>query len=472
MYVYEIADVSVALSSTPAATAGFSVPLLLVDTADVPIDVRYIITTKGTYATDLTAASDADEWATILWGQNYNVSQAYIGRWVSANSNPLFICGNAVTTLATWTAIADGCCTVTTTAGADILAALDFTLVTSMADVCTVIQTDLTAGGLSGATVALDALNRVVFTDPAVTGAGADTVIISASGAGTGIELPAYLNVAGGWAQGGLDAEDLDDALAAILALDNTPFAIHQRGGSIAQVVDLATACIANKKIAELVITDADAKSAVATTDVPYQLSQLSNNNAHGCYTEHTTQSPDAAVGGEIYPQPEGSTSWSNNPLASVYQSGLGLDGTSVIALTPTEISALEGKSCDFLIRPSTLTHLRNGLTFGGVEVRLRQAYYWLEYSVSVDIYAFLLGQKVTTFSDPDIQAIGGILNKYLQVLVQRKVIEDDYTITLPSAADFSAAVKATHTLTLTEITELVSQIAVNDVVMTMSASV
>jgi hypothetical protein len=474
MKVNQIADVSIGLSVTPAATAGFSVPLLLVDTTDVPIDRRYIITSRSSFATDLTADSDAEEWATILWGQNYNPSQAYIGRWISTASNPYFVCGDFETDPTVWAAISDGDLTVTTTAGADILAALDFTApVTTMAAVALVFDTALVAGGVSGARCSLDALDRIVFTDPAVTGAGADTVLLTQSGAGTDMTLPAWLDVAGGFQVGGVDAEGLDDALAAIMALDDTAFVIHQRGGSIAQQVDLATAVITYRKVCELTNNDSDAKDSTKSTDVGYLLEALANKNTHITYTEHTTQSPDAALNGEIYARgEEGAHSLALNALTSVFESGLDSDGTTVIPLTDGERSALEAKGYDYLVKPSSSVHCVTGLTTGAVEMRHRVGFYWAEARTSEDIYAYLLANNVTTFSDPDIAAIGGILNRYLEILVQRKTIEAGYTINLPSAASFSAAVKATHVLTLSDVAQLVGEIAVNSVVMTLSATV
>ena len=480
MKVSDIFDVSIGLSSTPAANAGFSVPLLLVDHADIPIDRRYIITDRSSYATDLTADSDAEEWATILWGQNYNPSQSYIGRWVSSASSPHWIAGDHGTTVATWAAVSDGDLRITDGTNNDDLTGLDFGSVTSIDDVCTVIQTALQAisvpniTGLDTATCALDALDRIVITN-STTGSGAADIsaIQLPAGSGTDISTATFLDCDDGFSVFGLDAEDPNDTLAAILALDNTPFIIDVRGASIAQEVDLATACVTYKKMCEFRNTDADSKDSSATTDVPYQLSQLTNKNTHICYTEHTTQQPDAAVIGEIYARgEEGKHSEALNGLTSVYESGLHGDATTVIPLTSTERTALEDKGCDYLVNPAGTVHLRHGLTTGGVEVRHRVGLYWAESRISEGGYAFLLANNVVTFSDPDIAAIGGIANQYLQVLVQRKCIEDGYTLNLPSAADITATIKATHTLTLADMASLVAQYAVNDVVMTMSAQV
>jgi hypothetical protein len=479
MKVNEIADVSTGLSATPPSVASFSVPVLLVDDAAVPLDRRYIITNRAAYQTDLTSGSDALAWATILWGQDYNPEKAYIGRWISTASSPYFVCGSPGTDIPTWVAVAtSGDFAITDGTDTEEFASGLFTAVTSLADIAAILQTEVqtatTITSLQTATVTVDSFGRFLFTD-STTGAAAPTISVIAptGGAGTDITTSDFLNISeNAFAVAGIDAEDLDDALAAILALDDTPFIVHQRGGSIAQKVDLATAVIGYRKVCELVDNDPNSKDSQQSSDVPYQLSQLSNNNTHITYTEHIDQSPDAAINGQIYMRPEGSASVALNGLTSVFESGLDTDGTTVIPLTVGERTALEAKGCDYLVRPSTIVHCRHGLTAGGVEMRHRIGFYWSDTRISEGIYAYLLSSDVVTFSDDDIRAIGDIAKKYLDILVERKVIEPGFNLNLPSASDISAATKATHTLTLQDVAALIGQLAVNDVVMTMTASV
>ena len=476
MKLTELIDYSIALSAVPAQSAGFSVPLLLVDAPEVPIDKRYRTVTWSTYTTTLTTTTAAAAWAAILWGQNRNPAEAYIGRWVSAASAPHFICGDVAAFSATWTAVTAGdfgvsiggvptaLVTTGTMAGA-----------TSLADVATIIETAVQGlgGDWAACTVEIDALGRLVLSN-SDTGAAADAVSFTAptGGAGTDISGANYLNISSGaFNVAGLDAEDPDDAMAAILALDDTPFVIHEIGASIAQQTALAVACAAYKKLYLINVRDADAIDSGATTDIAYILNNVTNNNAHGAYTEHAADYPSAAINGEILTLPEGTGQLSNHALLQTNESGLGADGTTVEALTSDERSALDDKGCDYLIKPVSSVHLRNGLTFGGVEVRHRVGYYWAERRATEEIYAYLLLNNVTTFSDRHIQAIGAIIFKYLGILIDRECAEF-YTPNLPSAADISLIEKATHTLTLSEVAAIISQYAINDVVATATAAV
>ena len=483
MKVSEVVSVAIGLSVTPASQAGFTVPILMVDHADVPVDRRYRQVTRPSYATDLTAATEQVGWCGALWGQEYNPAQAYIGRWVGTATSPQFICSTANATVATWKLIADGSCTVTAAAGADILTELDFTPVTSLADVAVVFNLKLIAGGVSKATCFVDALDRIVLTDLTITGAGSETVVITASGAGTDVTNATYLDIANGFAQGGLAVESLDTSLGEVLALDNTPYLVTQRGGSIVDVVAFATAASSRPKFLMLVDDDADAKDSAATSDFGYQIEALGYNKCQMCYTEHTvnngaaaTQYPDAAAIGQILTQPdkEGGISLALNKMTGLSESGLAADNVTVKPLTTTEITALKAKGYDFLVDPAGQVHLTTGLCAGGNEARVMIGKEFMGTKISEGIYAYLLANDVVTYSDGDLLAIKSIVSYWANELAKRGLLDSttfDFS-NFPTASDFTAAAKATHTMTLSDIFSADVFSSVNDVVMTLSFSV
>ena len=478
MNVQQIVNSSVSLTAVPKSQANFSVPLLLVDHSDIPIDKRYRTVSKTSYATDLTASTNQANWCAALWGQNYNVASAYIGRWVSSASSPYIYFPSYVQTIASYTAISDFYLKFDDGSNQDEIGPIDCTSgVTTMADVASKIDTALgnlvtpNITGLESATCALDAYSRPKITHASVTGSGA--VTISTTAASTGTDLRGALYWGSGTVQAGLDAEALDTALGLVLALDNTPFVICQRGGSIAEVVAFSTGVNARDKILLLVSNDTDTKDSSATTDFAYQIEALSHQKTHITYTEHTTQHPDAAICGEVIPRPPGSASFALNALTGLSQSGLHGDGSTVIPLTDDERTALEAKGADYLIKPSNITHLRHGLAVGGNEMRVRIGMAYMAAKVAEGYYAYMLAQDVVTYSDEDIQAMANIVKYYAEILVDRKLFQKDaYTITMPSAADFTAAVKATHTMTLSNILDAPILSSVNDVVATMAFTI
>lgn len=475
----KIVDASTGLSVTVPASAGFSIPLLLVDTDDVPLDRAYLQTSKSEYASDLTSGSDAYNWCVDLWGQNYNPASAYIGRWAKVATSPRFVMADCAAFSTTWSAVLAGDFAITDGTSTEEFTTGSMATATSLADVLAIIQTEVRtastfAADLSAAVVSIDALGRP-YLESADTGSTAETysIIAPTGGSGTDITGANYLNIASGaFIVAGIDAEDPDDALARIKQLANDPKLVCVRGASIAQEVSLAASLATYRCVGFFKNNDPNAKSSVATTDTGYLLTAASNKNVLLIYTEHTTQNPDAAIIGEVCPQPEGSVGFALTPISNCYPSGLGSDGTTIKNMTTGEETVLKTKGYDFLDKPKTQVHLRTGLTPGGVEMRHRIAFYWADQSFEDVAYAYLLGQKIVTFSDADIQAIGGLYKVIAQTLVDRKVIEPDFVIDLPTAAEFSATVKATHILTLADMAELMGQYAVTSIVATMAATV
>jgi hypothetical protein len=469
--ISDFANLSIGLSATPPSQASFGVGMLMVDTADVPVDKRYIIVDKTSYADDLTAGSDALSWCTTLWGQTQNPAQAYIGRWASAATSYYRVCADANTTISDWTTLA-------ATGKFDIDDATnnedispDFTGDTTMAEVAASITAALVASiNFTGYVCSIDALDRLIITG-ITPGAASPSFTINSPSTGTDMTDAAYLGTS--FAQAGLDVETIGTAVNAILAVDNTPFIIAERGASIAQQVAFATSMNALDKLSIIVVSDENAKDAVDTTDAGYQINALGYQKIHVEYTEWgSTQNPDAAIIGEIIPQTEATINFALWPLTGLSESGKGVDGTSVIPITSGERTALEAKGYDFLAKPSTVTHFVNGLASGGNEMRIMFGKLFCEAKVNEEVYGYLVANKVVTFSDTDINAIKGIVEYWLNVMVARKVLEAGYTLTMPLASDFTAATKATHVMDLDDITDADSQRAVNKVNISLSWSV
>ena len=354
----------------------------------------------------------------------------------------------------------------------------DFTGDTTMAQVCASIQTALAAStNFSGFTCALDALDRPTITSDS-TGAAAASFATGTPASGVDLSGSSYLGTE--IAQAGLDAEAIGTAASAIFALDNTPFIICERGGSIAEKVAFSTAINALDKICLLVINDTDAKDSSATTDVGYQVEALSHQKTHLTYTEHHTdngaaanQHPDAAIIGECLQVAEGSRSFALVPLSSVSESGLGGDLTSAVPLTATERSALDDKGYDYIVDPAGSKHLVRGLAAGGNEMRIMIAKSYLAAKSAEDIYAYMIANDVVTYSDADIQAIKSIISKWANVLADRKVLDPTTFIwNMPAASDFTAAQKATHTMTLSNVFSATVLSSVNDITLTMAFTV
>ena len=473
MKVSEIVNVSIGLSAVPASQTSYGVPLLLVDHADIPIDRRYTIVTRSSYTTTLTAATDAYTWCQSLWGQNYTASQAYIGRWISTASASYCYCPSATSVASVYAALTSTAQVgVKEGSSAAVEITPDFTGDTTMPHVAASITAAM-SGDVAAYVVTWDSvLSRFDVTSDN-TGASADSVSLVTPAAG--IDLTGALYMGSSVSVAGYDAETPGAAAAAVFELDNTPFIVCERGCSTAEQVTLSTSINALDKVLYMVTNDANTKDSGDTTDSAYQIKQLSHQKTWMVYTEHTTQNPDAAVIGEVNARAdsEGEISLAFNGLIGVSESGLDGDGTTVVPLTPTERSALEGKGCDYLISPAGITHARNGLAVGGNEMRVMIGKSYLGAKMTEDVYAYLLQNTVVTFSDPDIQAIKGINSKWAEVMADRGLLDaNSFVYNYPAASAFTSTQKASHTMTLSNVFDADVLSSVNDMVITMAFTI
>lgn len=466
--ISKFSNVTINLTRTPKALVNFGVAMHLVDHADIPVDKRYRVLTRGTYAALLTPGTDHLAWCEALWGQSLNPSEMYLTRWISAATLAYLVLPNATTVVADWAALAATGQFKLVEGAANEDIAPDFTGDTSMDDVCASIQAALAASTLGASyTCALDILNRVVITSD-LSGAGSDALSIEAPVAGIDLSLPAWLDGATAINQDGMDAETHAAAMNAVLAVDNSPFIMTERGGDTAEQVDFSTAVNALDKIFLCVSHDVTCKSAGSSTDVAFLIHANADQQTHVEYTEHTDDDPDAAICGEIMPYTEAKRSFALWPLLGLHESGLSAAGES-IPLTDVEVIALEAKGADYLAKPRNVVHFANGLASGGNEMRIMVGKFFCEAMISADVYAYELAQDVVTYSDDDILAVQGIMERWLDEMVARKVLEPGYTVEMPSAADFTAAVKATHIMDLNNVAEADAQISVNQINATLS---
>lgn len=469
--VQDFADPRIGLSVTPAGTANFNIPGLITDDDAVPFDQVLRSFTASTYSSSFTSGSDESNWMAALWAQDTGgPDKAYVIRWAKAASAAYCVCPDAVTTISTWTGLAATGQLKIREGASDEDINPDFTSVTSMADVAAAIQTALQAGILTASyTCTLDDLSRITITSDN-TGASADAVSIDTPAAGTDLSLPAYLGAS--FSQAGFDAEAPETAMNRALARNSEPFAFDLIGGSIAQYVSLSTAIAALSKVAFFTVRDTDAYDSGATTDVGYLIEALGHNQTRILFTRQTSQWPSAADMGQTLAKLEGSANHALTQLTNISLPGLAADGTTIIAMTDDQETALKAKGYDWPVKPINVTHFVHGLAAGGNEMRVMVGKMFIEYQIAVAWYGYLIASDVVTFSDGDIINLGELVRYWLDIAVERKLLDADYTLNLPSASDFTAAVKATHIMDLPNISDADVQIAVNKITGTLNWAV
>jgi hypothetical protein len=465
------------VDSNPKTADHYALPLLLVDHSDVPIYQRVREVSPATFATRLTADSEAYNWFSRFYEQNYPTDPAnasdnivgYVGRWASSSTAPVRIFPNAESDSSVYAAL-------TNTAGFNIDdgsndedVVPDFTGDTDMDDVAASITTALAAGtNFTNHVCSVDVLGNLILTG-GTPGASANEFVISAPASGTDLSGVLYLGAATSWSHAGLDAETLAAAAAAVFNKNNNGVVVFERGANDTQKLAFLTAMDAayDDKFCVVVTDDEDQEDSEAfSSSLGYQAKALEFDKCHIIYSRQDDY-PDAAGYGECLPQDEGSVDLALTPFKNISSSALAADGVTAIEVeesTAGAIEALDSIKTDFVTKPLNEVHFARGLCPNGDEVRIQLCRMWAEHNASLEGYQLLLSNKVSTFSDGFLMQIKTIVQRYMDACVDRKAIEQGYELNIPSAAEFTAVQKASHAMSIQDIVLAGIQFAVNSV--------
>lgn len=169
---------------------------------------------EGVYAED----SEPYKAANIWFQQSPRPKNLIIGRWIKTASKA-FLFGTPPAELATIKAIADGSFKM----NAEDILLMDFSAVTSFADVAAIIQAKLQAAtdpNLVASTVGYDSVNGRFIIDNNVTGSTSSLTLATAAASGT--DVSELLGFDDGTIWNGADAESIGDALNTINEVNAT----------------------------------------------------------------------------------------------------------------------------------------------------------------------------------------------------------------------------------------------------------
>jgi hypothetical protein len=468
-------SITATLQTATSPVASFDQLFLAADTADVPHDQRYITTTKSAYTDDLTSGTDAYNFASEFFAQDRTADSLSIGFWAETAQENFVVCPDLSTTVASWNlkgATAYYKLTENVTTEEMTVSGLDAD--TTMVEVLAALNASL-AGTFAAYAWSVDPLGRYILTSDN-TGASAATVTITAGTTGT--DVSDLIGISTSYHVAGLDAETPAQALTAISDIYDDYYFVCYRGsngtgsGAAVEQLALSTAVQSLNKMLVLVSTDANCKLASGdTSSIAYGTSNADHKRTMVIFTEHTTDFVDGAIQGLIIPADEGTVNWAWEPLTGVNESGLAGDGSTAEPLTNTERTALEAKNCNWLERISGSTFLYPGITADDIEMRLMVGRDWFVFGIQGDIFADMLNSNLNAFDNATLAKFEGIVREWLDVALERRIIVDTedrpITVDFPDADDFTAAQRASHTMTLSDVFTAYLNSAVNDVTIT-----
>jgi hypothetical protein len=453
-------DFQTILQTAVAPRQTFGIQLLLVDDPQIPIDQRIRYTSPTAWDTEYTSGSIPYDYANVFFGQALKPESLMFGRWIQGASNPYFVCGSGYEkSYAAWAAVTDAEFAVTDGTNTDNIGPLTFAGVTALDQILPILNAGLaavavpTVTGLNTFQFVLDSTGRLVL-NSSQSGASADTIAIVAHTSPTGTEISVTLMDAGNGTQvAGFDAEEPEEALQAISAIDDSYYNIHIRGRGFSQgdtpteqqKEDLAIYVETQEKLLDLVTKDADCLLPTSTDDLAYNLFNINIKRSLVIWHRDEEAYPDAAAAGRFLPETEGTFSIEWQDLALITDSG---DGTP---LTLSERTALKDKNCSHIERVAPITFLYNGLTSGGIEKRIMLGRDWFVARNREDIFTYQIQSKLAAFDNITLTAIEEIIRKHGNEAIDRRIIVDTperpFTVTLPDADDIDQATRATHEL-------------------------
>jgi len=452
--VQDHVNVQARLATALAPAASFGLQCFLVDNDDIPADVRYRYVTPDGYDDDLTAAGVPYLYSQVYFSQELTPDKLMLARWVKADVAPKFVCGPAYEKdYEVYKAITDGDFTVKDSeANETDVTGVDFSAITALDQILTVLNAELAAlvapdvVGLDSAEFSFDALDRLVLIMP-TGGSTEPTIDIIPVDPAVGTDLAeGVFDASNGSSPAGLDAETNVESLQAVSEIDDSYYNVHERGSSIAEQVALATWIESQKKLADIVVVDPNAKDPGATSDAGYQLKALGTKRTMGIYTEHSDQYPDAADAGAVLPAKEGAKDFDYVPLALVTDSGL------TKPLTTGERIALADKGYTW-IETVGATYLYDGITFGGEEKRIMLGRDWFVTRIAERIFTIQLQTDLMAFDNETLAQVEEAIWEYANEAIERRILvntpERPFTVNIPDADEISAAERASKKLTV-----------------------
>ena len=439
------------------------VELLLLDSEAVPIYDRVRVITQSDVS-DLTENSVERNFATVYFGQDIVPPRLILGRQAKTAIPPAFVCPDHDATIASWAAITgSGSFTVVDSlANSDVVGSLDFTGVTTFAQVLAVLNAALAAiavpniTGLDSATFGLDVNGNVVLTMPS--GQDDTDPTISITYNATPGTVPYLLGLTESGAGTSVSGNAIETLLTAYDAVKTKTKAFYntaiegRNSSTYTEETALAAQIETERRQCTFVDSNSDAVDGADFTDLQSVLSALSYENATVIYTEHNTEYPDAAADGNFLPAEPGTKQYGHSPLSGVHGSGsLGAE----YDLSSTHVAALEAKGCNYVVTAGGYTFIHKGKNTNGNSKRLVKGKHWLEAGIQSDIFAMDMNWDLMAFDELTLGGIENILKFWLTLAGPRPMgngLINSFEINMPTLEEFTAADKAAGDMTFDEV--------------------
>lgn len=450
-------DVEIKKDTPSVSAASFGIPILISNSNVITTAqrVKRFTTLAGV---ETIFSKTTEEWraADAYFSQDpFNVNQPeelLIGRYVDADSSAVLEAGETpLTDVEAWKLIIDGEFGVTIDGSLVDVAGLDFSAVTSLDDVASIIS-----ASTADVTVTY-VINRFVFTNDTIgvtstisllqtvaVPAGTD---ISGTGFLDGDVLSSPSNTGGSLLSQGQVAENAADMLTAIKNANNSWYALGliKPLRDIQFTEDLADQIESNRNI--MIITTNDANTLVLGSSASLAAKLKAKNYKRTALVYHDNENvhPEWSWMGQQLPKDVGSTNWAYKKLAGIAQGAS--QEIEVSSLTQTQIDAAEDVNVNVYTQTLGANFIYFGTMTGGKNIDKEGEYIdiiinidFLQARVEEGLMSLLLEKDIIPFTDGGITIVDTRLKSLLQTSgVDQGILVDGTVVTFfPKRADVS----------------------------------
>lgn len=420
-----VVDVNISVADRSVSTSNFSTPVI-VDAHNVFTERTRIYSNTTAMISDGFAAGSA---AVTMAGKNFSGSNAprtvVVGRRAItaytvtpdvANSTDYTVYMKCVVSSVTYTK------TFTFTSDADATAA------EIAIGLAALIEGDTDIGGSVAATNNSGVLT-IVPSVPTSVGVGTTNLTLGAT-----------------------SSEALADTMTAITGENAAWFFINSTARSDADILALAGYAETNERFYVTSTNDTVAWTS-GTSDIAYQLEQLSYNNTLVVASVNADKEfPEGAVVGSLAGSAAGSTILYARTLT----------GITIDDFTETQLGYIKGKNGNAYIRRASLGWFEDGKMVSGRYADIQYGILWLKANIQEAIANYIQSQvalnKKVGYDDSGIQAIDAVIQERLAVAKANGLL-GSYKTYPPLAADVSNTDKSARSLTVEFTAELLGAI-------------
>lgn len=245
--------------------------------------------------------------------------------------------------------------------------------------------------------------------------------------------------------------EDADVALAAITLEDSDWYGICAVDRTQAQVEKIADWTESNTKLFITASADSDilnTTEAADSTTIAAYVKDASYVRTAVIYSALAASSyPDAAWLGRCLPLDAGSITWAFKTLS----------GITPDTLTATQRTNALAKYANIYETVAGVSITQMGTTGGNEYIDITRGIDWLRSEMQADIYQRLVNQDKIPYTDKGIASIEALVRYALEAGIDRNFIASITSISVPAAADVSAANKTARLLQDVEFTAVLA---------------